>query len=107
MCKIHIFKDIHMHTNVCAQNIRIEESPLGSWETRRSQRGKGSYVWHFEFVLGITQEEKRERGRKKVFRPWSLCKSTRQNGSSPPAALKTTLLSALLPELGPHIITGP
>ena len=29
MCKMRIFKDIHMYTNVCAQNIRIEESPLG------------------------------------------------------------------------------
>lgn len=62
VCKIHISKDIHIHTNVCAQNIRLR-SRLGSWETREvPEEERGSYVWHFEFVLGITQEEKRERG---------------------------------------------
>lgn len=52
---------------------------------------------HLEFVLGITQEKnKTQRERKKVFPPWSLCKPPGQNRSSPPAALKTTLLPALL-----------
>lgn len=97
VCKIHIFKDIHMYTNVCAQNIRTEESPLGSWETGEvpeEERGAMFGILNLSWVS--LRRKKRERGRKKVFRPWSLCKPPRQNGSSPPAALKTTLLSALL-----------
>ena len=72
---------------------------LGDWGCPRGGKGRLAMLnLHLEFVMGITQDKKKKKNteRKKVFPPWSLCKPPRQNGSSPPAVLKTTLLSALL-----------
>lgn len=94
----YIFLKTYTCTQMYVHRTSGLRSPSGELGDQGGPRGgKGSHVWHFEFVLGITQEEKEREGERRCFGPWSLCKPPRQNGSSPrKQPLKTTLLSALL-----------
>lgn len=109
-CVKYIFLKTYTCTRcMCTEHQGVESRLLGKlWGTRGGPRREEEreLCLAFEFVLGITQEEKRER-RKRCFVPGAFTKPPRQNGSSPPSSLEDNSSLCPPPELGPHIITGP